>query len=460
MNTSGLKRAGRPRLLVIDLRRSWGRLLAAGLGVALAGAVLTFLLGLGRGIESTVNGELNPSDRIEVAAKSSHIDLGPLRMALGSDVLDAEDLQRLRGIDGVASVWPRVGLAVPAVASGGAGLLGQSLVTEMAVEGIDPELLAGEIGVDSTFVARPPPGAVAESCWSDRDCNKGEYCLDTPERRGVCRPPVPVVVSTKLIGLYNHSIRRAYGLPQLNPDAALGLGAEIQFGASSFSASSRKGVLRDRMQLVGFSSRAMALGVTLPLEEVRRLNKFFGDGDRRGGFDSVTLGLVSGRDLGRVTAAVRENGYRVIEDDVERMAAAVSIATLVMAMVGLAVVGVAVLGVIHTFALLVEGRRREIGILRSIGASGWDVSLLFLSEAALVGLGGGVVGALGGLFLGRTADVLLLDALPPLPLIPETLFLFRPGLLAAVVLLAIVAAVGGAAVPVWRALGNRPTDML
>jgi len=446
--------------LIIDLKRSWGRLLAAGLGVCLSAAVLTFLVGLGRGIEDAVIGGLTPSDQILVGAKSSHLDMGPLRIALGSDVLSEEDLQRLRVIDGVASVRPKVGLAVPAVASGGAGLLGQNLVTELAVEGIDPDLLAEDFGEDYSFAARPLPGPLAVSCRSDRDCDTGEYCLDTPERRGVCRPPVPVFVSTKLIGLYNGSIRRAYGLPRLNPDAALGLGAEVQFGASSFSASSRKGVLRDRMKLVGFSDRVMALGVTLPLEEVRRLNQYFGDGDRKGGFDSVSLRLESGIVLASVTAAVKENGYRIIEDEVERMAAAIAVATLVMTLVGLAVVGVGALGVIHTFALLIEGRRREIGILRAIGASGVDVFLLFLSEAALVGFGGGVVGVACGVFLGSVADSLFLESLPAFALIPDTLFLFGPGLMAAVVLLAVCAAVGGAALPVWMALRNRPAEML
>jgi len=444
----------------MDLRRSWGRLLAAGLGVALAAAVLTFLLGLGRGIESAVIGELAPSDRIEVAASTSNIDIGPIRMALGSDVLDQEDLEKLRVIEGVVSVWPRVGLGVPAVASGGAGILGQSLVTELAVEGIDPDLLGGEVGGDFVFGVRPKAGPDAVSCWSDRDCPKGEYCLDAPERRGVCRAPVPVVVSGKLIALYNTSIRRAYGLPRLNPEAVLGLGADVQFGASSFSASARKGVLRDRMQLVGFSNRAMSLGVTLPLAEVQRLNAYFGDGDRQGGFDTVTLGLESGRDLGTVTSAVRQMGFRIVQEDVERMAAAVAVATLVMALVGLAVVGVGVLGVIHTFALLIEGRRREIGILRSIGASGLHVSLLFLSEAALVGLGGGVLGVACGVILGRFTDSLFLGSLPALAWIPKTLFLFGPGLSVAVILLTVSAAVGGAALPVWLALRNRPVDML
>lgn len=455
-----MNRAGRPRLLLLDLRRSWGRLVAAGLGIALAAAVLMFLLGLGRGIERIVAGELTPSDRIEVAATTNFVNLGPLQMGLGSDVLDKSDIERLREIDGVIGVWPKVGLAVPAVASGGAGILGQDMVTELAVEGIDPEIVAGELGEESLFAARPIPGIQSKHCWNDRDCQKGEFCLDTPERRGVCRPPVPVIVSDKLIGLYNGSIRRAYGLPRMNASAIVGLGADAQFGASSFSASSRRGILRDRLQLVGFSSRAMPLGVTLPLEEVQRLNAYFGDGNRQGGFDSAILALLSGREVGKVTAAVKQMGFRVVEDDMEKIAAAVSIGTLVMALTGLAVIAVALLGVMHTFSLLVEGRRREIGILRSIGASGFDVSLLFFSEAALVGGCGGMIGVVGGIGLGNFADSKFLSALPRLPLLPETLFCFGPDLAIAVVFLAIVGALGGAALPVWRAIRTQPVEML
>ncbi len=453
-------RTGRTRLLMLDLRRSWVRLVGAGLGVALAAAVLTFLLGLGFGIESAVIGELTPADRIEVAKKMTHIDLGPLRMGLGSDVLDSDDLKRLEAIDGVASVWPKVGLGVPAVASGGVGILGQSMVTELAVEGIAPDLIEGELGRDSAFRARSQPGSDAVECHSDRDCSEGEFCLDVPERMGICRAPVPVVVSEKLIDLYNGSLRRAYGLPRLNPEAAIGLGADIRFGASSFSSGGGRGVLRDRMTLVGFSERAMPLGVTMPLEEVRRLNAYFGDGGRHGGFDSVVLGLVSGRNLGAVSAEVKRLGYRVLEEDVERMATAVSVAIGVLALVGLAVLLVAGLGVVHTFALLVEGRRREIAILRAVGATATEVSFLFLSEAGIVGVGGGVIGSLIGVFLAGLADRVFLAALPRLPLIPETLFVFRWDLLLGVVCVCVFAAVGGAVVPVWRALRTPSVEML
>lgn len=454
-----MKRAGRPRLLFIDLRRSWGRLVAAGFGVALAATILTFLLGLGHGIESAVIGEMAPSDRIEVAASVSHVDIGPLRMAMGSDVLGLDDLEQLGSIEGVVSLWPKVGLAVPAVGSGGDGLLGQTLVTELAVEGIDPDLLGEEFltGTES-FSARSVPGPNAVSCRDPRDCPSGEYCLDSPERRGICRPPIPVVVSDALIGLYNHSIRRAYNLPRLNPDSALGLGADIQFGASSFSQNSRKGVLRDRLKLVGFSNRVNALAVTLPLEEVEHLNRYFGDGQRHGGYDSVTLGLETGRDVAVVTSSVRQMGYRVVHDEMETLAAAVSIATIVMALVGLAVVCVATIGVVQTFALLVESRKREIGILRAIGASGVDVAFLFFTEAAIVGMAGGVLGAVAGISFGRLAETLIQRVVAEFPLIPESIFRFDSALVVGVVLVSVMTAVGGAVVPTWRAIRTRPVE--
>ena len=65
---------------------------------------------------------------------------------------------------------------------------------------------------------------------------------------------------------------------------------------------------------------------------------------------------------------------------------------------------VAALGVTNTMIMAVYERTREIGILKAIGASRWDVLRLFIVEAALIGFLGGVLGLALGTLLGRGVD--------------------------------------------------------
>ena len=55
----------------------------------------------------------------------------------------------------------------------------------------------------------------------------------------------------------------------------------------------------------------------------------------------------------------------------------------------------------NTIAASVARRRIEIGILRSIGATRWEVRFLFLGEALLLGICGIALGAVGGVALAR-----------------------------------------------------------
>lgn len=68
-----------------------------------------------------------------------------------------------------------------------------------------------------------------------------------------------------------------------------------------------------------------------------------------------------------------------------------------------------------TLALAVSGRRREIGLLRSVGASPGQVRRMVLGEAAAIGFVGGLVGAAFGVAAAPALRILLLnlDVQPP-----------------------------------------------
>jgi putative ABC transport system permease protein len=66
---------------------------------------------------------------------------------------------------------------------------------------------------------------------------------------------------------------------------------------------------------------------------------------------------------------------------------------------------VASLGIVNTLVMAILERRREIGILKALGAADRDVRRLFFVEAGAMGLLGGVLGVAMGWLIGRALTI-------------------------------------------------------
>jgi ABC-type antimicrobial peptide transport system permease subunit len=123
-------------------------------------------------------------------------------------------------------------------------------------------------------------------------------------------------------------------------------------------------------------------------------------------------------------------------------------------------VSVAAINIAHSFFRVVAERRREIGVLRAIGAAAADVRRLVLAEAAAIGLCGGAV----GIALARLA-ALLIDAasrrfVPDFPFKPDSYFTFGWPLLAGALGCSILACMAGAWWPARAAAHLEPAEAL
>ena len=102
---------------------------------------------------------------------------------------------------------------------------------------------------------------------------------------------------------------------------------------------------------------------------------------------------------------------------------------LKIALIGLAAISLLVgsIGILTIMSTLVDERRSEIGLLRALGASKKTVASLFLTEAIMFS----IIGGIGGILTAYAAIYGFRQLLPGLPLEPNILFLVISLLIAA-----------------------------
>ncbi len=116
----------------------------------------------------------------------------------------------------------------------------------------------------------------------------------------------------------------------------------------------------------------------------------------------------------------RDRGQKIGEEDFdisspqETLDAFNSILTTVQVLlVGIAAISLLVgaIGILNTMYTAVLERRREIGIMKAIGARNKDILYIFLVESGLLGLTGGIIGLLLGIGIAKLMQLIAFIAL-------------------------------------------------
>ena len=469
------------QLVSQSIRRNKRDFVFSSIGIVVGIGTLLFFTALGAGIKQVVLERVFVIGQLEVEKPS--VGVGSL---FGNDgpVLNDRVVDRLKKIDGVDGVYPKMKLTFPTSARGGAALIGKDIWAELIADGIPPELVSEEIEAEGVmqfkdWEAQPcdagcPSGyecgteglCVGSACTTDDDCGERVYC--TEEK--VCEIPIPVLISPNLLEIYNGSVhtamRGASGgmskLPKLSAEGLIGLEFTGVFGKSYLGRSKKGKAVEKRMRLVGFSYKAMNLGATMPIGYVSRLNHRFRGEDASKEYHSILVDTVSNDRVAEVVEEIRKTGF-VLSDKYEsaqRAGLLILLMTLVFNLISLIILAIAAVNIMHTFLMIVLERRRELALMRAVGATRSDIRALVFAEATVLGLVGGAAGATLGYLMTLVVDAVFHRYVMDFPFKPDSLFVFQPWMFAAAIGVSVLFCLLGAAVPAVRASRIDPAAAL
>jgi putative ABC transport system permease protein len=125
--------------------------------------------------------------------------------------------------------------------------------------------------------------------------------------------------------------------------------------------------------------------------------------DSKPSYANLTVRAKSPSQVEAIETAIKNMGFATFSllDATRNLRLFFTIFDLLLAIFGSLALTVATIGIINTLVMAILERRREIGILKALGAADRDVKQLFFVEAGVMGLLGGVFGVGIGWLIGQ-----------------------------------------------------------
>jgi putative ABC transport system permease protein len=163
-----------------------------------------------------------------------------------------------------------------------------------------------------------------------------------------------------------------------------------------------------------------------------------------------------------VEDAVKKQGFATfsILDATKSLRQFFAVLDLFLGIFGSLALAVASIGIVNTLVMAILERRREIGIMKAIGASDADVKLLFFAEAGAMGVLGGVLGVTLGWAIGAVINFGTNIYLRRQELPPEQIWFVPWWLVVFAIAFAIIISLLSGWYPAGRAAGLDPVQTL
>lgn len=124
-------------------------------------------------------------------------------------------------------------------------------------------------------------------------------------------------------------------------------------------------------------------------------------------YSSINVRVKSPGEIQSIESAIKKLGFNTfsILDASQSIGQFFRVLDMFLLIFGSLALAVASIGIVNTLVMAVLERRREIGIMKALGASDGDVKKLFFAEAGAMGMLGGIVGVALGWTIGQVINL-------------------------------------------------------
>ncbi|MGH9687759.1 MAG: ABC transporter permease [Candidatus Acidiferrales bacterium] len=392
-------------LAVRNLREALLRNSLTTLGITVGVASLVAMLSLGAGLQHLANERLSQSGLFDAVVVSPRNNFGNFERAAARNqvpvgkqrVLDQSALGEIEKLPHVADVYPNIrfptelhfeGNPYPTIVAGipmsdrtdGAfdGMTGSFFSNRSANEAILQSELARQL------LPATSPNASPGASKDTRSLLGKEITLRYAERQPLSQstgssggPPAGFSLVSQQMNL------RIVGIVETQPGSFTGPG-------------------QGRLLIPEQVAERLSAGQTGDLRDL-----LSGSSSPQKSYQSLTVRVASAADVQNVETAIKDMGFSAFSllDAAHNLSVVFAVFDLLLLIFGSLALIVASLGIVNTLVMAILERRREIGVLKALGAADRDIRGLFFAEAGVMGLLGGICGVILGWLIGRALNL-------------------------------------------------------